>query len=138
MSNYNDTRNETLLKQIEARQQNLKKPVVDLRTNCMLEIGGEKQNLNIMKMEKLVTTKIMVNAWRLSAIEMGMKPDDVKISGFSISDWLHDIDNKMEVAKYREEEAALESMKGKLHKLLSEDKRTSMALDDIESQLKSL
>lgn len=138
MSNKNDLRNATLLKQIESKEKTLKKPILDLHTNCSLELYGQRYNLNVLRTDDLVSLKVMINALIISAKDMGMNPDNVKLSNYPLTEWMHDLDNKIEMVKFREEEKTLESMKNKLNKLLSEDKRTEMALDDIEEMLNNM
>ncbi len=136
--NKNDTRNEALVKQIEAKEKALVKPNIQLRTNCSLNIFGNNKNLNVCNMEQLVLLKVQLNVMVMSANDLGISPDDVMIGGFSLTDWMSDIDAKIEVCKYNEAKTKLNQMKSNLNKLLSEDRRTEMALDNIEDVLKGM
>lgn len=135
--NKNDERNEKLLKVIEETEQALVKPEVNLRTNCTLEIFGCKKNLHVCNTDDLILLKVQINMLIMSANDMEIHPLDVKISGFSLSDWMADIDAKIEMAKYKKKKSDLDKMKKKLNDLLSEDRRNEIQLDIIESTLRS-
>ena len=130
--NKNDTRNEALVKQIEQKEKALVKPNIQLKTNCSLNLFGATKNLNVCNLENLTLLKVQLNMLAMSAKDMGMPADEIMIGGFSITDWMSDIDVKMELCKYNEAKTSLNRMKEKLNKLLSEDRRTEMALDGIE------
>ena len=133
--NKNDTRNEALVKQIEQKEKALVKPNIQLKTNCSLNLFGATKNLNVCNLENLTLLKVQLNMLAMSAKDMGMPADEIMIGGFSITDWMSDIDVKMELCKYNEAKTSLNRMKEKLNKLLSEDRRTEMALDGIEEML---
>lgn len=134
----NDARNEALVKQIEQKEKALVKPNAQLKTNCSLTLFGTTQNLNVCNMEQLILLKVQLNTMVLSAKDLGLSATDVTIGGFSIADWMRDIDVKVEVCKYNEDKKKLDQMKTNLKKLLSEDRRTEMALDNIEDILKGM
>ena len=104
-------------------------------TNCSLNLFGATKNLNVCNLENLTLLKVQLNMLAMSAKDMGMPADEIMIGGFSITDWMSDIDVKMELCKYNEAKTSLNRMKEKLNKLLSEDRRTEMALDGIEEML---
>lgn len=133
--NKNDTKNEALVKQIEQKEKTLVKPNIQLKTNCSLNIFGSTKNLNVCNKEALVLLKVQLNMMGISAKDMGISADEVIIGGFSLTDWMSDINAKIELCEYNDAKTALAKMKDKLNKLLSEDRRTEMALNDIESML---
>ena len=69
----------------------------------------------------------------MAADDLGIS--DLELSGYSIDDWISDIKNKMEVLNVKNEIANLKKMEAKLDKLLSEDKKTELELDDIAALL---
>lgn len=138
MANKNDSRNEALVKQIEAKEKALIKPVVQFRTNCSLELFGCKKNLNVCRIDELILIKVQLNTMVLSAKDMGITADEVKIGGYSMTDWISDVDAKIEMAKYNEAKTKLTQMKTNLNKLLSEDRRTEIALDAVEETLNNM
>ena len=69
----------------------------------------------------------------MAADDLGIS--DLELSGYSIDDWISDIKNKMEVLNVKNEIANLKRMEAKLDKLLSEDKKTELEIDDIAALL---
>ena len=62
--------------------------------------------------------------------------DECNISGYNVSDWITDIKSKLEIVSYKAEENKLKVMETKLHELLSNEKKTELAIDEIEGMLK--
>lgn len=61
---------------------------------------------------------------------------DFEISGYSVTAWIKDIKRKLEVSGLKREEADLKKMESKLDKLLSDDKKTELEIDEIANLLK--
>ena len=70
----------------------------------------------------------------MSAVDLGMS--DFEISGYSVTAWIKDIKRKLEVSGLKREEADLKKMESKLDKLLSDDKKTELEIDEIANLLK--
>lgn len=82
----------------------------------------------------LVLLLIRLNSYLMSAVDLGMS--DFEISGYSVTAWIKDIKRKLEVSGLKREEADLKKMESKLDKLLSDDKKTELEIDEIANLLK--
>jgi len=103
-------------------------------TNCSVELQGEKYNINVLNKDQLILLMIELNLYNMSAKDLGLNTLD--ISGYSINDWMADIKSKLEVISYKEEESKLKVMESKLDKLLSNEKKTELEIDEIAALLK--
>lgn len=132
----NDDRILELKSQIELKKKELSKKKVKFspETNCILELDGEKYNLNVCADEVLINLLIKLNMYLMSANNLGIAPPN--FSGYSIDLWMADIKSKLAVSELRKEEVALRAMESKLDKLLSDDKKTELEIDEIASLLK--
>ena len=132
----NDDRILELKSQIESKKKELyeKKVRFSPETNCILELDGEKHNLNVCADEVLINLLIKLNMYLMSANNLGITPPN--FSGYSIDLWMIDIKSKLAVSELRKEEVALRAMESKLDKLLSDDKKTELEIDEIASLLK--
>nr|DAS29410.1 MAG TPA: hypothetical protein [Caudoviricetes sp.] len=101
-------------------------------TNCILLLGGT-YNLNTFDEISLKIMLVRLHSYKMVSDDLGIS--DLELSGYSIDDWISDIKNKMEVLNVKNEIANLKRMEAKLDKLLSEDKKTELELDDIASLL---
>ena len=97
-------------------------------------MDGITINLNVCSDDALVLLLIRLNSYLMSAVDLGMS--DFEISGYSITAWIKDIKSKLEVSSLKKEEADLKKMEGKLDKLLSDDKKTELEIDEIANLLK--
>lgn len=134
--NKNDDRILELKKQIETKKKAIfeKKVRFIPETNCVLNMDGMTINLNVCSDDALVLLLIRLNSYRMSAVNLGMS--DFEISGYSITAWIKDIKSKLEVSSLKKEEADLKKMESKLDKLLSDDKKTELEIDEIANLLK--
>lgn len=132
----NDDRILELKKQIDEKKDNITNKKVKFvpETNCVLIFDGINYNLNVCQYEDLKLLLIKLNSYVISAKDLGY--DDFVLSGYNVSEWLNDIQNKMEVIELKKEEAMLKSMESKLDKLLSDDKKTELEIDVIAELLK--
>lgn len=104
-------------------------------TNCSIELRGDRCNINVLTKEQLVLLMIELNLYTMSAKDLGLvKPVD--ISGYVIDDWIADIRAKLYVIAYKDEENKLKIMESKLDKLLSNEKKTELEIDEIAELLK--
>ena len=62
--------------------------------------------------------------------------NDFELSAYSITSWIINIKNKLEISGLKKQQADLKAMEQKLDKLLSDDKKTELELDDIAALLK--
>ena len=134
--NKNDNRILELKKQIEFK----KKAIVEKKirfapeTNCIIDIDGTTLNLNVCSSDTLMLLLVKLNSYRMSAIDLGMA--DFEISGYSVNTWIKDIKAKLDTLNLKKEESDLKTLESKLDKLLSEDKKTELELDEIAALLK--
>ncbi len=134
--NKNDDRILELKKQIETKKKVIANK--DTRflpeTNCVLNLNGVTSNLNVCGKEELNFLLIKLNIYLMSAENLGMS--DFEISGYNVTVWIKDIKNKLKVLNLKKEEADLKRMENKLDKLLSDDKKTELEIDEIAELLK--
>lgn len=132
----NDDRILELKKQIEDKRKAISEMKIRFvpETNCILNMDGMTINLNLCSDDALVLLLIRLNSYLMSAVDLGMS--DFEISGYSVTAWIKDIKRKLEVSCLKKEEADLKKMEGKLDKLLSDDKKTELEIDEIANLLK--
>lgn len=132
----NDDRILELKKQIDEKKKLLadKNTRFVPETNCVLMMNKNSTNINVCSDEELKLLLISLNAYLMSAKDLGM--NDFEISGYSITSWIKDIKNKLEISGLKKQQADLKAMEQKLDKLLSDDKKTELELDDIAALLK--
>lgn len=132
----NDDRILELKKQIETKKQDLsnRKAKFVPETNCILDLDGNKHNLNVMSTEELTLLIIKLNMFTMSSNVLKL-PHPI-ISGYITDLWISDIRNKLEALSVKKEELELKQMESKLDKMLSDDKKTELELDGIAALLK--
>ena len=125
-----------LKKQIETKKKAISEKKVRFipETNCVLNMDGMTINLNVCSDDALVLLLIRLNSYLMSAVDLGMS--NFEISGYSVMTWIKDIKSKLEVSSLKREENDLKKMEGKLDKLLSDDKKTELEIDEIANLLK--
>ena len=131
----NDDRIIELKNQIEIKKKELtdKRIKFTPETNCVLELEGTNYNLNVCAEEILTLLMIKLNTYIMSANDLGVSVPTM--SGYPIDLWISDIKNKLVVTTIKREEANLKQMEAKLDKLLSDDKKKELELDEIASLL---
>ena len=132
----NDEKIIKLKQQIEEKRNKLGKlkkftPI----TNCILELDGVTTNIQILSKEKLALLLVKLNLYKMSMENLKMSFDKIIISGYDIRDWMSDILTKINIISYKEEEQKLKIMENKLIELLSSEKKTELAIDEIEKML---
>lgn len=130
----NDNRILELKNQIQAKKKNLAanqkfKPI----TNCSLFLNEKRYNLRVISKDDLKLLAVVLNALKISADNL--KYGDIIISGYKISEWLIDVTNRITNISLKEENIKLENLEAQLSNLLSEDKKTELQIDEIESLL---
>lgn len=130
----NDNQILELKGQIQTKKSELEKIKFNPLTNCQLELWGQRFNLHVSNRDTLMML--------VSTIKMLSDNNEVlfpgyplMISGFSTSDWIVDIKNKIKSLTYREEETKLNALEKRLHELLSTDKKVELELDDIKKMI---
>lgn len=104
-------------------------------TNCSLELGAQRFNIQVSGKEQLTDLLVMLNAYRNSAIELEVNTE-YKISGYSLDDWITDIKARLMNLNRNIEQSKLKALEDKLDSLLSSEKRVELELEDIKNLLK--
>ena len=135
MAMNNDNRIIELKKQVEEKKKYLAENKLKFmpETNCILELDGNIYNLNALCEDLLTNLMIKLNMYILSAKDLDIPIPT--ISGYAVNIWLTDIRNKLYVTKIKKEENELKNLESKLDKMLSEDKKTELELNNIEALL---
>lgn len=130
MAQKNDERIMQLKQQIETKRNELASKTSRFTpvTNCLLVIDKVTYNLHVESSELLL---IKVNMIAMSAKDLGLDISKVIISGYSLADWINDIQNYLKVQSYKDEKRKLEKLEKQLDALLSDDKRTELEIDSI-------
>lgn len=132
----NDLKILELRKQVEDKKKELelKRTRFNPTTNCVLDLEGNKFNLNVLNEEPLTLLMLRLNLYSMSAKSLNIKTPTV--SGYTIDSWIADIKNKIATIETRKEETNLKLIEAKLEKLLSDEKKTELEIDEIASFLK--
>ena len=137
MAAKNDERILLLKKQIEEKKKELgKQPRFCPITTCLLNYNGNRWNLHVLNSIKEINTVIVwLNTFVLSAKDLDIDCEDVVIDGFSVTDWIDDLESKKAVVEYATKKEQLTVLEKKLDKLLSDDKKTELEIDAIADLL---
>lgn len=134
--NKNDEQILQLKEKIATKKEELKKvkrfsPI----TNCVVDIDGndKKANIQVLSKEQLTNLLIKLNMYRMSAENLNIV--DVSIDGYKLEEWIIDVKAKLNDLDKRQQETNLKNMESKLTKLLSEDKKTELEINEIASLL---
>lgn len=133
--NNNDIKILELKNKIEEKRSNIKKlkkfnPI----TNCILILRGESYNLNVQDKQQLINLLVELNSLYLSYKNLDIE-DEYLLNGFSLEDWISDIRQKIDIMNIKTETKKLNDLETKLNKMLSQDKKTEMELNDIENMI---
>lgn len=101
-------------------------------TNCVLDLKEQKYNLNVLQFNDLQLLLVRLNMYLMSAKDLGIS---LKISGYNIAEWITDIKCKIEIFEYKKKETELKALEMKLDKMLSDEKKTELELDEIAALL---
>ena len=74
---------------------------------------------------------VKLNVTSANDLDIGLN-----ISGYNISEWMADVKSKMEIFEYKKKESELKMLEAKLDKMLSDEKKTELELDEIAALLK--
>lgn len=102
-------------------------------TNCILDLDGNKLNIQVLKKDQLILLACKLQSYKNSAIELDL---ELVISGFSVDDWIKDIKSRIDILSVKDEELKLKQMEDKLTTLLSNEKRVELEINEIEQLLK--
>lgn len=131
----NDSKILELKKQIEEKKKKIKKSQkFTPNTNCILTFQGITNNINVLNEEQLINLHINLVMFYNTAIDLDY--NDVKLSGYSLQNWIEDVQSKIENLSIKKEVSKLNQMEEKLHQLLSNDKKVELEISAIEDMLK--
>lgn len=106
------------------------------KTSCIyIDETGEKNNLRVMTVDQLIPLRVKLHMYEMSANDLEIDIHSFVVSGFTVDKWMHDIQGRLDEIKRRDTEKALKSDEKLLDSLLSEDKKTELALKDIAARL---
>ena len=137
MATKNDERIIELKKQIEEKKKELgKQPRFSPVTTCLFNRAGERVNIHTLTSVKDINSMLVFfNIYVMSAKDLGIDCSEVRIDGFSVTDWIEDLKSKRAVVEYTEKKEQLTLLERKLDKLLSDDKKTELEIDAIADLL---
>jgi hypothetical protein len=78
---------------------------------------------------------VKVNLYSMSAKDLKLDEDYI-ISGYKPDEWITDMKAKLDILSKKDEERKLKAMEEKLDKLLSDEKKTELELNEIAEFLK--
>ena len=126
-----------LKKKIEQIKESLEAPSrFQPQTTCMITIDGERININtINNVKNLNYIIIKLNMFALAAADLNISIDEFEIDGFTYNQWFEDLMHKKAILEYNAKIKELNTQEKKLEKLLSEDKKTELELEEIAKLL---
>ena len=105
-------------------------------TSCIyIDDSGEKFNLRVMNVDQLIPLRVKLHMYEISATDLNIDIHSFTVSGFTVDKWMHDIQGRLDEIKRRDDEKDLKADEKLLDSLLSEDKKTELALKDIAARL---
>lgn len=133
MANKNDETILLLKKKVELQREELAKLPRSLQpeTSTVFRSDTENMNLRVMNVEQLKLLKVKLHTYAMAAADLKIGIDEFTISGFSIDKWMHDIDMQISVLTRAEKEKKLKETEATLNRMLSDDKRTELELQEL-------
>lgn len=131
MSTKNDEMILQLKKKVEEQKAELAKlpRTLQSETSTVFRQDVDNLNLRVMSVEQLKLLKVKLHTYAMAAVDLGI--DEITISGFSIDKWMHDIDMQISVLTRAEKEKKLKETEATLNRMLSDDKRTELELQEL-------
>ncbi|ALA13063.1 hypothetical protein TSARBOMBA_224 [Bacillus phage TsarBomba] len=138
MAKNNDARILALKKLIEEKREKLGdwNEILKTETNCVFIWNNEKKNIRVLREDELPFFISLFHSLIVSAETQDLPLASVKMSGNSVQGMLNDCKARFTQLTKAEELRDLQRAEAKLDKLLSEDKKTELELDDLEGMLK--
>lgn len=141
MSN-NDLKIKALLETINIKKNELgQKPRISYKTNGVFKF----ENNDFFNINTIVDTQRLVDAlsyllirqeFNNSAAKMlGVKPKELQWNGYTLQEWVDDFKTRASIVAWESKKKELEAFEAKLKKLVSEDTRTAMEIDEIAGLL---
>lgn len=131
------TKNDEMILQLKKKVEEQKAELVKLprtlqsETSTVFRQDVDNLNLRVMSVEQLKLLKVKLYTYAMAAADLEIGIDEVIISGFSIDKWMHDIDTQISVLTRAEKEKKLKETEATLNRMLSDDKRTELELQEL-------
>ena len=140
MANENDKKIKDLLSAIESKKKELgTKPRLQLKTNGLIDVGGERVNINTVtgtdKCVVLAGRLLIEKAYAEKACEFLGVPTKGSERLSYLTNALEDVKGRAQMILWEGEKKKLQAMEAKLKDLRSEDAKTQDALADIAAAL---
>lgn len=137
MSTKNDEMILQLKKKVGEQKAELAKlpRTLQSETSTVFRQDAENLNLRVMSVEQLKLLKVKLHTYVMAATDLEIGIDEFTISGFSIDKWMHDIDMQISVLTRAEKEKKLKETEAALNRMLSDDKRTELELQELAKML---
>lgn len=136
MTNNNDLKVLELKKQIEKKIESMGEyKKFTPKTTCILELDGIKFNIHTLAKDQVIHLLVKLYGYRDVANKLSLE-EEYFLCGFNINDWIDDINGKLININYKNEMKKLSTMEQKLDKLLSDEKKVELELEDIANFLK--
>lgn len=103
-------------------------------TNCSIELDGVRSNIQVLAKDQLVFLLVKLNGYLMSA--KALEISDFSICGYRVDEWMSDIQLRIDILNRKDDENKLKDMESKLDRLLSNEKKTELEINEIEDLLK--
>jgi hypothetical protein len=139
----NDQKIKQLLEMVETQKKNLgSKPKISFKTNAILKLSNESYNLNTLNdiqsiIEIMSKILIIQDYYNKASSILNVNTEPLMVSNFSINDWIHDFKQRIDLIKYNKKSAQLDKTQQQLNSLISEEAKTELELNNIESFLQN-
>ena len=130
----NDNKIKELKTQIQDKLDNIVKISKDFKTNLILEFRDNIYNLNVLPVNALQERLIQLYLYQ-TAID-ALNITDYTIAGYSVEDWIHDIQKWLEIHEQNKKIKELKANLAKLDTLMSDAAKTEEFLDNLTEMLK--
>lgn len=125
------TKNDNLIMQLKEKVELKRKELNSFsipayKTNLVLDMDGQKTNINVLNEDGLRFLLVKMNMYRLSMKDLEMS---IQISGYDVIDWIDDINAKLSTFTYKKRKKELEDTEKQLDLLLSEEKKTELEIE---------
>jgi hypothetical protein len=143
MKQKNDSKIKDLLDKVAAQKAKMgAKPRATLNTNGVFKKSeSDFVNINTIRSKDVIIDYVSFLLQKEEYAQkactlLGVPFTSPSISSFTVKDWIEDFKLRLDILNWEEENKKLEALKTKLVGLVSEETKTEMELNDIESLLK--
>lgn len=136
MSKENDEKIIKLKQKVEEKRKALKDtaPKFEPITNCRLDLDGMTYNLHTLTKRDIIPILVKLTIYESGAKSINLI-DDYSIGNYHISDWITDLNAKLEKIKFEDSKKELNDLEKKLTTMLSSDKQVELEIDKIAELL---